>query len=110
MITFFIKKKRKREWYSFVEYKEYEKSGIYTTVAFLRFFMDLTFALGLPFLLIDFSTTIGPMIKIGVVTVILELIHKSIHADYVYFEKNTGHIDYEMNSIKKINLEKKSDK
>ncbi|OOZ78754.1 hypothetical protein BHL35_17745 [Bacillus cereus] len=49
MITFFIKKKRRREWYSFVEYREYEKSGIYTTVAFLRFFMDLTFALGLLF-------------------------------------------------------------
>ncbi|WP_257145645.1 hypothetical protein [Bacillus cereus] len=49
--------------------------------------MDLTFALGLPFLRIDFSATIGPILKIGVVMVILELIHKSIHADYVYFEK-----------------------
>lgn len=50
--------------------------------------MDLTFALGLPFLLIDFSITIGPMLKMGVVTVILELIHNSIHANYVYFEKD----------------------
>ncbi|HDX9636759.1 hypothetical protein [Bacillus thuringiensis] len=50
--------------------------------------MDLTFALGLPFLLIDFSATIGPMLKMGVVTVILELIHNSIHANYVYFEKD----------------------
>lgn len=72
--------------------------------------MDLTFALGLPFLLIDFSATISPMIKIGVVTIILELIHKYIHADYVYFEKDTGYRDYEMNADKKINLEKKSDK
>lgn len=72
--------------------------------------MDLTFALGLPFLLIDFSATIGPIIKIGVVTVILELIHKYIHAAYVYFEKYTGYRDYEINPAKKINLEKKSDK
>ncbi|MDM5434395.1 hypothetical protein QUG28_17005 [Bacillus hominis] len=110
MITFFIKKKRRREWYSFAEYKEYEKSGIYTIVAFLRFFMDLTFALGLPFLLIDFSATIGPMLKIGVITVILELVHKSIHADYVYFEKDTGRRDYEIIPAKKINLDKKRDK
>ncbi|PGQ52663.1 hypothetical protein [Bacillus cereus] len=72
--------------------------------------MDLTFALGLPFLLIDFSATIGPMIRIGVVTFILELIHKYIHADYVYFGMDSEYRDYEMNPAKKINLEQKSDK
>jgi len=76
----------------------------------LTFFLDLTFAVGLPFLLIDFSSSIGPMLKIGVVTVILELIHKAIHADYVYFEKDTGRRDYEISPAKKINLDKKRDK
>ncbi|CAI8810370.1 hypothetical protein EMIT040CA3_320152 [Bacillus pseudomycoides] len=50
------------------------------------------------------------MLKIGVVTVILELIHKAIHADYVYFEKDTGRRDYEISPAKKINLDKKRDK
>lgn len=72
--------------------------------------MDLNFALGLPFLLMDFSATIVPMIKIGVVTLILELINKYIHAGYVFFEKDTRYKDYEINPAKKINLEKKSDK